>query len=183
MRLTFFLLCFGLSPLFPTSFSPALRAQQKVTPAVPFGGIYDIAEATVRPDPELEYKLVVDVFTGSEVPDSLGSGLYNVSRMLNLFAVAGVPAENIDVVLAIHAGATFGIMDNKHYRERFGVDNPNLPLIRALHGAGVKLTVCGQSLLGRGVPIDAVAPEVEIATSMLTTMAMYQMRGYGVFRF
>ncbi|MCP9236934.1 DsrE family protein [Lewinella sp. JB7] len=169
--------------LFLVLLAPALAAQQKVTPAVPFGGIYDVPEATVRPDTSLTYNFVVDVVTGSEEPDSLGEGLYRVARMVNLFAVGGIPAEKVDVVLAIHGGATVGVMDNASYRERFGVDNPNIPLIRALKEAGVRVTVCGQSLLGRGVPTEAVLPEVEIATSMLTTVAMYQMRGYGVMQF
>ncbi len=178
--------------LFLLALAPALAAaQQKVTPAIPFGGIFDIPEATVRPDPDLEYHLtvdleyhlIVDVVSGAEVPDSLGAGLYNVARMLNLFAVAGVPAEHVDVVLAIHGGAAVGVMDDAHYRDRFGTANPNLPLIRALKEAGVKVTVCGQSLLGRDIPVESVVPDVEVATSMLTTVAMYQMRGYALFRF
>ncbi len=44
MRLLLFL-------LFLTCIAPALRAQEKVMPVVPFGGIYDIPEATVKPDP------------------------------------------------------------------------------------------------------------------------------------
>ncbi|WP_116125543.1 DsrE family protein [Lewinella sp. IMCC34183] len=183
MRRLFFLLYFVAGPLLHASWAPALAAQVRETPVVPYGGIYRIPEATVTPDPDLEYRLVVDVMTGSSAPDSLGMGLYNVARMLNLFSVGGIPAKRLDVVLAIHGEATVGIMDNAHYRERFGVDNPNLPLIRSLKSAGVKLTVCGQSLLGRGVPIESITPEVEIATSMLTTVAMYEMRGYGLLRF
>ncbi|THH37729.1 DsrE family protein [Neolewinella litorea] len=170
--------------LFLLTLAPALiAAQGKVTPVVPFGGIYEIPEATVRPDPDLEYRMIIDVVTGAETPDSVGQGLHNVARMLNLFAVGGVPADQVFVVLAIHGGATVGVMDDYHYRERFGVDNPNLPLIESLKQAGVKLTVCGQSLRGRDVPVEAVVPEVEIATSMLTTVAMYEMMGYGLLRF
>ena len=177
------LLTFAAGPLLPTSTAPALRAQERVMPVVPFGGIYNLSEATVKPDPDLEYKLVVDVYSGAETPDSLGAGLYNVARMLNLFAVGGVPADQVKVVLAIHGGATFGVLNDHYFQERFGVDNPNLPLLRALRKAGVTVVVCGQSLLGRDIPLTAVAPEVEIATSMLTTVAMYQMLGYGNFKF
>ncbi|PPK87715.1 intracellular sulfur oxidation DsrE/DsrF family protein [Neolewinella xylanilytica] len=183
MRPLCFFLIFGIGFLPGIWPAPALGAQERVTPAVPFGGIYAIPEATVRPDPELDYRLVIDVFTGAEEPDSLGGGLYHVSRLLNLFAVAGVPADRVQVVLAIHGAATYGVLTTEAYRERFGVDNPNLPLLRALQQAGVRLTVCGQSLIGRDLAAEAVSPEVEIATSMLTTVAMYQMRGYGVFRF
>ncbi len=61
------------------------RAQDQVTPVVPYGGIYAIPEATVTPDPTLDYRLVIDVMSGHDKPDSLGLGLYNVARMLNLF--------------------------------------------------------------------------------------------------
>ncbi|CAH0998727.1 hypothetical protein LEM8419_00073 [Neolewinella maritima] len=166
-----------------TAQAPASPARTKVTPVVPYGGIYTLPEATVTPDPELSYRLVIDVVTGQETPDSLAQGLYNVARMLNLFSVGGVPDEQVEVVLAIHGGATFAVMNDALYREHYGIDNPNLPLVRALKEAGVQVTVCGQSLIGRGIPVDGVAPEVEVATSMLTTVAMYQMRGYGLLRF
>jgi intracellular sulfur oxidation DsrE/DsrF family protein len=176
--------------LFTILFAPALAAQSdvpqartKVEPVVPYGGIYAIPEATVLPDPTLDYRLVIDVYSGHEDPDSVVQGLHNVARMLNLFSVGGVPEEQVDVVLAVHGGATFGIIDNEQYRERFGTDNPNAGLVTALKRAGVKITVCGQSLIGRDIPTDAILPEVELATSMLTTVAMYQMRGYGVMRF
>ena len=163
-------------------FAP-LSAQQPLTPVVPFGGIYDVPEATVRPDPLLEYRIVVDVFTGAELPEDVAAGVHNVARMLNLFSVGGVPPDHLTVVLAIHGGATYGVMDNASYRERFEVDNPNLPVLRALKDAGVKVTVCGQSLISREIDPADVAPEVDIATSMLTTVATYQMMDYAVFRF
>lgn len=161
-----------------------LTAQSKVNPVITTtGGIYDIPEATVLPDPELSYNMVVDVFSGSQHPDSIAIGLYLVSRMVNLFSVGGISDDQVDYVLAIHGGATYSIMDNEAYREKYGTDNPNITLLKELKEKGVRLTVCGQSLIGRGVPYDGVIPEVEIATSMLTTVVMYQMRGYGLIRF
>ena len=54
------------------------------------------------------------------------------------------------------------------YAALFGTNNPNLPLFAALKEAGVRITVCGQSLTGRDLPTTDVAPDVEVATSMLT---------------
>ncbi|MEL7161541.1 MAG: DsrE family protein [Bacteroidota bacterium] len=165
-------------------FSLGLVAQQKVNPVIPsFGGIYPLEEATVKPDPGLRYRIVVDVVSGAPEPTELSAGLNNVARMLNLHAVGGVPADSMEVVLAIHGGATFATLNNDLFREKFGVDNPNIPLIRELKAAGVKLVVCGQSLVGREIPTDAPVAEVEVATSMLTTVSMYQLRGFAVFRF
>jgi len=164
--------------------SLGLSAQQKVNPIIKdFGGIYDIPTATVKPDPTQVYKIVVDVVSGADDPEKLSFGLNNVARMINLHAVGGVPPGKIDVVLAMHGGATFATLNNEAYREKFGVDNPNAPLVKALKDAGVKLVVCGQSLLSREIPLEAILSEIEIGTSMLTTVSTYQLKGYAVFRF
>lgn len=162
-----------------------LQAQRSyVYPVVKgYGGIYAIPEATVLPDPMIPYKMVVDVASGSQHPDSLSVGFHRVARMLNLMAVGGVPADQLEVVLAIHANATYGIMEDEAYQQKYGTNNPNLGIIKALKEAGVRLTVCGQSLIAREVPFKSVTPEVEVATSMLTTVAMYQMQGYGLIKF
>lgn len=171
-----FCLLFGLAG--------SATAQEKLNPIIAeYGGIYAVPSATVRPDSSLDYRLVIDVMTGSESPAEPGFGLNNVARMLNLHAVGGVPAEQLHVVLAIHGGATVGVLDDSSYRAKFGVDNPNAGLIRALKAAGVRVTVCGQSLLARNIDLNTVLPEVEVATSMLTTVATYQMKGYAVFKF
>ncbi len=159
-------------------------AQDRVNPVIKsFGSIYDIPEATVKADPDQEYKIVIDVVTGAEDQDELAWGLNNVARMLNLHAVSGANMNKMDVVLAIHGSATYAVMNNKLFKKRFGIENPNLPLMKELSEAGVKLTVCGQSLKSRNVPMEQVAEEVEIATSMLTTVTTYQLKGYALLKF
>ena len=159
-------------------------AQERVNPIIKnFGGIYEIPEATVIPNSELQYKIVVDAKTGSEDKSELAFALYNSARMINLHAVGGVQKENLQVILAIHGGATYSILKNEVYKKKFGVDNPNAALIKELKAAGVKLVVCGQSLIGRKISTDEVLPEIEIGTSMLTTVSTYQLNGYAVFQF
>lgn len=170
--------------LFLCLFVPLSAQESRVSPAVPgFGAIFPLEAATVKPDPSLRYKIVVDVYSGAAEPTELAFGLNNVARMLNLHAVGGVPADSMDVVIAIHGGATFATLDNDAFRDKYGVDNPNIPLVQALKAAGVKLVVCGQSLTGREIPLMSIQPEIEVATSMLTTVSMYQLKGYAVFRF
>ncbi len=162
----------------------ATFAQEKVNPIIKnYGGIYEISEATVIPNSELRYRIVVDAKTGGDQKSDLAFALYNTARMINLHAVGGVQAENIEVVLAIHGGATYSVLDNKTYQKKFGIDNPNIGLIKELKAAGVKLTVCGQSLMGRKITKDQVLPEIDIATSMLTTVSTYQLKGFAVFQF
>lgn len=148
-----------------------------------FGGIYEIPEATVKPDPDQAYHIVIDVVSGPSTPDKLNPALNNVARMLNLHGLGGVKAENLHVVLAIHGQATESVINNEAYQALFQVDNPNLALIDALDRAGVRMAVCGQSLLGKNIQTSVVNSKIEIALSMLTTVTTYQLMGYGLLRF
>lgn len=159
-------------------------SQKRVNPVIKnYGAIYDIPEATVKVDPTLEYKVVIDVLTGSDEPDKVAWGLNNVARMINLHAVSGTKMEQMNVVLAIHGAATYAVMNNKLFKKRFGVDNPNLQLIKELKESGVKLTVCGQSLISRDIPSKDITNEVDVATSMLTTVTTYQLKDYAMLKF
>lgn len=159
-------------------------AQSRVNPVIKsFGGIYDIPEATVKPDPKLEYKIVVDVYGGAENKTGLDMSLNNVARMLNLHAVGGVDPSKMDVVLALHGNSTYSTMNDESYKRKYGVDNPNTLLIKELKDAGVKIAVCGQSLKARGVAIADLNPNIQIATSMLTTVTSHQLQGYKLLKF
>lgn len=167
--------------IFSLSFS---FGQGKVNPVIKgFGGIYDVPEANIKPDPNLEYKIVIDIYGGSDDKKKVDRSLNNVARMLNLHAVGGVDPSKMKVVLAVHGGSTFSILNDETYKTKFGISNPNTPLIKELKEAGVKLAVCGQSLKGRRIETNQVSEEVELATSMLTTVTMYQLRGYSLLKF
>jgi intracellular sulfur oxidation DsrE/DsrF family protein len=159
-------------------------AQQRINPIVKnFGGIYDIPYAEEKPDPSLEYNIVIEIQSPVDNPDSLNFGLHNVSRLLNLHAMGGVPKEKIHVVLAIHGGAAFTVMDNDNYKKKYGVKNPNLQLYKELEEAGVKIFVCGQSLIARKIDRFKMVPEVKVATSFITTVTTYQLKGYAALKF
>lgn len=160
-------------------FSLSVFAQVTVNPIIKnYGGIYDLPYAEEKIDPALDYKIVVEVVRGSEKPEDLNWALNNVARMLNLHAMAGVTKDKLHVVLAIHGGAAFTVMNNEEYQKKYKVENPNLDLYKALHEAGVKILVCGQSLIARDINKDRMVPQIKIATSMLTTMTTYQLKGY-----
>jgi intracellular sulfur oxidation DsrE/DsrF family protein len=89
----------------------------------------------------------------------------------------------MNVVLALHGNSTYSIVNDALYKEKFGTTNPNAALVKELKEAGVKVAVCGQSLRGRGIENDQLLSEVEVATSMLTTVTSYQMKGYQLLKF
>lgn len=162
----------------------SVSAQQMEFPIVKnFGGVFDIPDAVEKPDPSLDYKIVIDLAGGNENPAVINDHLNNIARMINLHSVGGVPKEKIKVVVAIHNQATYSILDNGSYQQRYKTDNPNLAVYKALHEAGVELFVCGQSLIGRSIDKNKISPDIKIATSMLTVLTTYQLKGYAWFKF
>jgi intracellular sulfur oxidation DsrE/DsrF family protein len=161
-----------------------VSAQEAQFPIVKgFGGIYDIPEATEKPDPDAEYKIIIDLVSGADDPAKINRMVDNVARMMNLHGLAGVPQENLKVKVAVHGGAIFSILNDEAYKERFGTENPNLPVYRALKDAGVGVYICGQSLLARDMETDDVWEDATLALSMLTTLTTYVPQGYMLMKF
>jgi intracellular sulfur oxidation DsrE/DsrF family protein len=148
-----------------------------------YGGIMDAPHAVEKPDPTIEYKVVIDIATGDSDPEAVMYSLQNVARLLNLHAMGGMPANKMNVVLAIHGGAIWSTLDNETYKAKYGVDNPHLPLFKELEDAGVRLFACSQSLMGREIDHTKLASEVKVATSMLSVMTTYQLKGYAALKF
>ena len=71
----------------------------------------------------------------------------------------------------------------REYNKKYGVDNPHVPLFKELKAAGVKIFVCSQSMIGRQLTPDMITEEVVPATSMLTTLTTYQLKGYAALKF
>jgi len=160
------------------------HAQEAQFPIVKgFGGIYEIPEATERPDPDAEYKIIIDLVSASEDPAKINRMVDNIARMINLHGLAGVPKENMNVKVAIHGGAIFSILNHDYYQRLYGIDNPNLQVYEALRDAGVSIYVCGQSLLAREMETTDLWEEATMALSMLTTLTTYIPQGYLLLKF
>ncbi|MEM6377015.1 MAG: DsrE family protein, partial [Bacteroidota bacterium] len=72
---------------------------------------------------------------------------------------------------------------NEAYREKFGVDNPNIPLMEALEKAGAEIYMCGQSINARGIDPDRMAAPVKTALSAMTVFLSLQNEGYQLIKF
>lgn len=179
MRKVYFIIVFVF-----TGYGALAQVPPRVNPVIKdFGGIFEIPYAMEKPDPSVNYNIVIEVERMSDKPDTLNWALNNVARMLNLHAVGGVPREKMNVVLAIHGGATYTVMNNEAYRAKYKMDNPNLKVYQQLQSAGVKMFVCGQSLIAREVDRNKMVQEVKVSVSMLTILTTYQLKGYAVLRF
>jgi intracellular sulfur oxidation DsrE/DsrF family protein len=148
-----------------------------------YGGIFEIPEATERPDPTLEYKIIVDLTSPADDNKQISRWVDNVARMINLHGLAGVPKEHIKVKVVIHGGAIFTLLNHENYAKRFEVENPNIKVFEALKESGVDVLVCGQSLIARNLKQGDLWPGVRIAHSALTTLTTYVPQGYVLLKF
>jgi intracellular sulfur oxidation DsrE/DsrF family protein len=64
------------------------------------------------------------------------------------------------------------------YRARFGIENPNAPLLEALSEYGVRVILCGQTQMHRGLERAELAPHVEVALSAMTALVSLTSEGY-----
>jgi intracellular sulfur oxidation DsrE/DsrF family protein len=160
-------------------FSIQANAQTPQFPIVKgFGGIFEIADATEKPDPTLEYKIIVDLASASEDNKAISRWVDNVARLMNLHGLAGVPKDKIKVKVIIHGGGIFTLLNNENYKIRYEVDNPNIKVYEALKASGADIMVCGQSLIARNLKTSDLWPGVRIAHSALTTITTYVPQGY-----
>ena len=156
----------------------------KVNPIVKdFGSVWEVPFAQERPDSKMKYDIVVDITDAAAKPDTINVYLEAVATLMNLHGVGGVPAKNINMIVVLHKMAINSIFTNEMYQKRFKMDNPNLPMIAALKAAGVKFYTCGQTLFRARIPQESIIPDVEIATSALTTLTTYQLKGYAMINF
>ncbi len=160
------------------------NAQEKSNPLIKkFGTVYSVPFANEKPNPDFKYKILVEVNTVSEKPDLLNENLESAAKVLNLHILGGVPEKNLELVLVVHGSASLNLMNNEAYQQKFAVDNPNLPLIKALGNAGVKIFICGQSMAKRSINVNELAPEVTVALSAITTITNYAIKGFTVLKY
>ncbi len=144
------------------------------------GGVFALADGVEMPAPTAVHRLLIDATGGETTASGVNVGLEAAARALNLYALAGVPPENVKVAVVVHGKATSLVLSAAAYQRRFGKPSPDAALIAALHDAGVAIYVCGQALTHQGyVPAD-VHPDVVVALSAMTKLVDLQAQGYGL---
>lgn len=152
-----------------------------VMPAIQAGPMHPLPKAAYQPKKHKVYKAVFAVTSPGKGANDPDGGLMPVARAVNVFASAGVPLNHLKFVVLIY-GMSAGpmVLDNAHYKERFGKDNPDLKVIHELKAAGVQIVVCGQALAALGIEHKWVDPDVTISLSALSTMIILQDKGYAM---
>jgi intracellular sulfur oxidation DsrE/DsrF family protein len=135
-------------------------------------------------DANMTYKLLFDFSYGK--PEIYSQGLVNpgleeICRILNLHSAAGIQDNKLDIVIILHGPATMTFLHEAAYRERFGKENANAALVKALQQKGVKLVVCGQTLQLRELDRSKLFPGIDVAFSARTTISTLSQKGYVLF--
>ena len=167
--------------IFITQFSFGQSAQFPLVKD--FGGIYEVPEASERPDGSMDYYVLVDLSTGAENNAEISRWVDNVARMMNLHGLAGVSKDRMHVKVVVHGGAIATVMNNEVYQKRYNSENPNIPVFKALEAAGAEILVCGQSMRARNLEKSDLYDGVNVALSALTTVTTYAPKGYTVLKF
>jgi len=151
------------------------------SPAIPAAsGYVAIPGAAVPVRPDVVYKAVYDARLGADDPAQLVPAIDMAGSELNALAVEGVPLTQAKFAIVFHAAGINGILDNEHYKAKFGRDNPNLPAIAQLKKAGVELYVCGQNLAFDHVDPKTLTPDVRVASDALIVLMTLENQGYAL---
>lgn len=148
-----------------------------------FGATFEVNNPDFPIDPNKQYKVLFDIYNSPADSSQINSSLNTLARFLNMHAQAGVPPENLHVACVIHNQASIAAMNDEAYQERFGIPNPNTPLLHALADAGANIYMCGQSIHARGLDRDRLAEPVQVALSAITVILSLEQDGYQLIRF
>lgn len=162
-----------------------ITAQEKATgPVIPeYGEVFQVPNPGLPTDTGHTFRAIFDVMHGLEDKSQRNPYLESAARYLNMHAQAGVPAGQLHAVLVVHNAASADLLTDAFYRERFGLDNPNGPMLRTLMDAGVEVILCGQSSMARNIPLEHTVPGVKLALSAMTALIQYQDQGYRLIKF
>lgn len=162
----------------------SLTAQRSAGPIIEsYGAVHKVENPDFKLDITQTYKVVFDIAKSPEQAGQINPQLNTLARFLNMHAQAGVPAENLKVACAIHNLASKDALTNEAYQKRYGMDNPNLPLLKALEEAGAEIYICGQSINSRKIDRSELASPIKVALSAMTILISKQNEGFRLIAF
>ncbi|MBD0776474.1 DsrE family protein [Maribacter sp. ANRC-HE7] len=159
--------------------SLSLGAQSKKAGPIisDFGEVWTINAPDFKTDTSMDFKAVFDIMNSPDDPSKLNTTIETAARFLNMHAQNSVPVEQLKVALVIHNKASKDIITNKAYRTRYGTDNPNIELIKALLASG------GQSSMARGIAKEELIDGVQLSLSAMTALIQFQNNDYKLIKF
>ncbi len=148
-----------------------------------FGKTYEVTNPDFKTDTKNEMKVVFDIGRSFDDSTKVNPLINTAARYLNMHANAGVSSENMKIALVIHGNAANDLLNNKKYIKKFGISNPNTPLISALTEKGVQVILCGQTAAYRNISKSDVHPNIQLALSAMTALVQLQNEHYRLINF
>ena len=142
------------------------------------GAVWNLDQLDFPTDTQKTYKAVFDIMDSPESPDKKNPSIETVARYLNMHAQQGVPVTNLNAAMVVHNKASKDLLQDKFYKQRYGVPNPNALMLKELMDAGVNVIFCGQSSVARNVPQNQIFGEVRTALSAMTALISLQDDGF-----
>jgi Uncharacterized conserved protein len=165
-------------------FTTSHTTAQSGTPVIKEAdGFTIIPNVAIPPDKKRIYRAIYDATKAAKEPSEIIPALNMAGSELNGLAVSKIPLANAKFVIVFHGAAINGILDDAHYRSKFGISNPNLPVLSKLKKSGVKIFVCGQNLLGENIDFKTISKDVTVASDALIVLMSYQNDGYALMSF
>lgn len=165
-----------------TGRAAALKAKESIL-TYPFfkgstnTGVIPVENPTFTYSHKGKTRLVFDMGREAE-KGQVNGGIEEVMRIINLHGAAGVKKSDLDVYVIFHGPGAASFLDDDLFNKQFQVSNPNLPLIKQLQDAGVKLVVCGQTLGLRNMNVSSFPDGTLISYSAKTAISDLSQRGY-----
>lgn len=148
-----------------------------------YGAVYKVSQVGFNIEKTTILKAVFDVDRTFEATDKTNPLIETAARFLNLHAQSGFKPSAMNVALVIHGSASQDILTDDAYNAKFGIDNPNTPLIKALDKVGVDIILCGQTASHRDISKKEVLPEIKFALSAMTALIELQNKDYRLIKF
>ena len=79
---------------------------------------------------------------------------------------------------ALAKGKHFFFFSNEKYKQKFGIDNPNMALLKELQDLGVKITLCGQAMHFQKAVRENFIPGIKVSLTSQTVISYYQLKNY-----
>jgi intracellular sulfur oxidation DsrE/DsrF family protein len=138
--------------LLASTFAVSAEWPAPKAPAVPAAdGYVEIPNAAIAPTKNSTYRAVFDATRPADKATALIPALNMAGSELNALAAVNAPLRNAKFAIVFHGAAVDGILDDGHYRAKFGTTNPNLKVIAEMKKQGVEFFACGQYLAGEKI--------------------------------
>lgn len=143
----------------------------------------EIPNVALPPTKQTKHQAIFDATRPANKATQLVPALNMAGSELNALAAANAPISNAKFVVVFHGPAVDGILDNEHYKVKFGTANPNLKVIAEMKKCGVEFFVCGQYLASEKIDPRTLTGDVTVAADALLVLMQYQNKGYALMSF